>query len=807
MILGREPVPADTGGRPAVRVEDGRLLTGRGRFLDDFALSCTAYAAFVRSPHAHARILAIAAREARAAPGVLAILTGEDYAADGLGLLGCGERAHRRDGTPMRTPPRPALPTDRVRHVGEAVAMVVGETADAARDAAERVMVDYEPLDAVVDAADAAGGDAPPVWEDCPNNEAFVARAGDPDAFDQARAKAAYLVEQRLVNQRVAANTMEPRGAFAVFDGDTGRFSLRAGVHSPHLLRDILARDIFGLPPADFHIATGDIGGSFGMRGATYPELVLVPWAARRLARPVKWTATRSEGLISDDHGRDAVSDACLALDSEGRILGLRVSMTVNLGAYLAIKGPRSPLNALSLLSGVYRIPAFDLVAVGVHTHTNPTSPYRGAGGPEAVYIVERIMDEAARTLGVNRVELRRRNLIGEADMPYDTGLGWVYDSGAFGRTMDIAVQRADLDGFPGRRAASRRIGRLRGIGICNGIEQTARSGGERAALRLDPGGILTVCVGTASQGQGHETVYRQLAGAALGCGTDRIRVVTGDTDAVPAGGGTFNSRSLVCGGTAVATAAERLADAGRDVAAEILEAARADIEFSAGHYTVAGTDRSVSLAETAARTADGLAGEAVYVPDAATFPNGTHICEVEIDPETGKTAVLRYIAVDDVGTVVNPLLLDGQIHGGVAQGIGQAFLERIAFDRESGQNLTGSFMDYAMPRADDLCFVETGYNPVPTALNPLGAKGAGEAGTVGALPAAMCAIVDAIGGDAAEILDMPATPERVWRALRNRGTAIPRPPVRFPAPPNPRPPASRPRGVPPAPAPSTRPA
>ena len=768
-MTGGEPMQTPATGRPVKRGEDSRLLTGRGLFLDDRRTPDTAHAAFVRSPHAHALILSVDAAAARAIPGVLGVLTGEDYAADGLGVLGCGERAVRRDGSAMWVPPRPALPADRARHVGEAVVMVVAGTEAIARDAAELVRVDYRPLDAVTGTARARDPDAPLVWDCCPANEAFVARAGDPRAFDRVRAEAAHVVRQRLTNQRISANSIEPRGAFGSFDAVSGRFTLNAGVHSPHLLRDILARDVFGLPPARFRIVTGDIGGSFGMRGATYPELVLVLWAARRLARPVKWIATRGEGLVSDDHGRDAISDACMALDSDGRILGLRVALTVNMGAYLAVKGPRAPLNAMSLLSGVYRIPVFDLEATGVHTHTNPTSPYRGAGGPEAGFIVERLLDKAARAMGEDRVELRRRNLIGEAGMPYDTGLGWVYDSGAFARSMDIAARRADLEGYDARRAASLGAGRMRGMGICNAIEQTARSGAEEATIRLDADGGVTVCVGTAPQGQGHETVYRQLAGAALGPDIGGIRVVTGDTDAVPTGGGTFNSRSLVCGGTAVMLAADDLAEAGKDIAAEILEAARTDIEFGEGRYTVAGTDRWASLTDVAAKSHEGLGGRARYAPDSATFPNGTHVCEVEIDPETGETAILRYLAVDDVGTAINPLLLDGQIHGGVAQGIGQALLERIVFDADSGQNLTGSFMDYAMPRADDLCFVQTEYNPVPTSLNPLGAKGAGEAGTVGALPAVMCAVADALGTEEAADFDMPATSERIWRAMKGR--------------------------------------
>ena len=421
-------------GRPVKRGEDSRLLTGRGLFLNDRSSPDTAHAAFVRSPHAHALILSVDAAAARAVPGVLGVLTGEDYAADGLGVLGCGEGAVRRDGSPMQVPLRPALPADRARHAGEAVAMVVAGTEAIARDAAELVRVDYRPLDAVADTARAQDPATPLVWENCPGNEAFVAGAGDPPGFDRVRAEAAHVVQQRLTNQRVSANSIEPRGAFEIFDAVSGRFTLHAGVHSPHLLRDILAQDVFGLAPARFRIVTGDIGGSFGMRGATYPELVLVLWAARRLARPVKWVATRGEGLVSDDHGRDAISDACMALDSDGRILGLRVALNVNLGAYLAVKGPRAPLNAISLLSGVYRIPVFAWKPRA--SIPTPTPPLPIAA------------------MGDDRVELRRRNLTGEAEMPYDTGLGWVYDSGAFARSMDIAARRTDLEGHDARRAA-----------------------------------------------------------------------------------------------------------------------------------------------------------------------------------------------------------------------------------------------------------------------------------------------------------------------------------------------------------------
>ncbi len=752
-------------GYPSWRVEDERLLAGEGRFLDDLRLPDQAHAAFIRSPHAHARIGSIDGTEAMAAFGVVAVLTGADYAADGLGLLPCGDRCTRRDGTPMPVPPHPALPVDRVRFVGEAVAMVVAQTEAAAREAAELVRVEYDPLETVT-ATDRAGEPgAAQVWEDCPANEAFLACTGDPAAFDTVQKNATHVVDQRLDNRRVTANSMEPRGAIGVFDAATACFTLHAGVHSPHQLRGILARDIFRLPEDRFRVIAGDVGGSFGMRGAVYPELILVLWAARRLGRPVRWIATRCEGLISDDHGRDMISDARLALDAEGRILGLRVAMTANLGAYLSIKGPRSPLNALSLLSGVYRIPVFDLSVAGVYTHTNSTTPYRGAGGPEAAYILERLLDKAARTLGIDRVALRRRNLIAESDLPYDTGTGWTYDSGAFEKTMDQALQAADVAGFADRRRESERRGMLRGIGICNAIEQTARPGAETARIEAAPDGRIAVLLGTAPQGQGHETVFRRIVCEALGIGPGRVSVRAGDTAIVTSGGGTFNSRSLVCGGTAALSAFEKIVEQGREIASDLLEASITDIDFADGRFTIAGTDRSVTLGEVAAAN-EGLAADASFSSDSPTFPNGTHVCEVEIDPQTGRVAVVRYTTVDDVGTVIDPLLLEGQMHGGIVQGIGQALMEEIRFEEQTGQNLTGSFMDYAMPRADDLCAIEAGSNPVPTALNPLGSKGAGEAGTVGALPAVMCAIVDALAPFGAEDFDMPATAERIWRVL-----------------------------------------
>ena len=752
-------------GEPVERSEDERFLTGAACYLDDYDVPDMVRAVMIRSLHPHARIVSIAADRARALPGVLAVLTGADYQADGLGLIPCLDECQRRDGSAMRVPPRPALALDRVRYAGDCVAMVIAETAAIAEQAAGRVIIEYDPLAAVTGIDQAIASGAIRVWDDCPGNEIFYAHQGDRQAVDEAFGNAAHIIRQALVNQRVSASTLEPRGYIGIYDTGEARFTLRGGVQSPHGIRDQLATYIFQVAPDRIRVVTGDIGGSFGMRGPLYPELICVLWAARSIGRPVKWVASRSDGFAGDDHGRDTVSDASLALDAEGRFLALRVSASVNLGAYPAIKGPRAPLNMLALLSGVYVIPALDVSVAGICTNTNPTSPYRGAGGPEAAYVLERLIDKAARALHIDRVALRRRNLIGENAFPHDTGVGLVYDCGAFERTMDAAIRLADVAGYDARRAETRRHGRLRGLGICNAIEQTARPSPEGAEIRLDPGGRATISVGTSGQGQGHATMYRQLVCPVLGLDPAAVEFHDGDSDAVTTGVGTFNSRSAVAGGSAVTRAVDRVIEAGKDVASTLLEAAVADIDFDSGQYRIAGTDRTVTLEQVVA-AAEGLSGDALFTPSSPTFPNGTHICEVEIDPQTGRIAIVRYATVDDVGTVLNPLLLEGQVQGGVVQGIGQALLEAIRFDPVSGQLLTGSFLDYALPRADDVCAIVTGSNPVPTALNPLGVKGAGEAGTVGALPAVMCAVADALAREGARDVDMPATPERLWRAL-----------------------------------------
>lgn len=758
-------------GESVRRVEDQRHLIGGGEFLDDLAIPRVTHAAMVRSPHAHARLARIDTGAAESVSGVLAVLTGADYEGDGLGHIPCLDECQRRDGTPLWVPPRPALTSDRVRYVGECVAVVIAETAAIAEEAADRVEVEYEPLAAVAGIQQAIAAQAPSVWNGCPDNELFFDHQGDAGAVEQAFAIATHIVHQRLVDQRLSANTLEPRGYVGVFDAETGRYLLRGGVQSPHGLRDQLANYIFKIPPDRIRVVTGDIGGSFGMRGPLYPEQVMVLWAARRLGRPVKWVATRSESFLSDDHGRDMISDSSLALDSEGKFLALRVSAVSNLGAYLSVKGPRAPLNTMALLSGVYAVPALDVSVAGICSNTNPTSPYRGAGGPEAACILERIIDKAARHLRIDPVTLRRQNLIAADNFPHDTGVGLVYDCGDFAGVMDAAITLADCAGFEARREEANRRGCLLGLGVCNAIEQTARPSPESVKIALETNGTARIAVGTAAQGQGHETIYRQLVCPALGLDPDVTHIHGGDSDAVVTGVGTFNSRSAVSGGSAAILAIEKVIDAGKPAASTLLEAAVADIEFEQGRYLIAGTDRSVTLHEVV-DAASGLSAEATFVPDSPTFPNGTHICEVEIDPETGCVSLQRYTTIDDVGNVLNPLLLEGQIQGGVVQGMGQALLEAIRFDASNGQSITGSFMDYAMPRADDVCSIETDSRPVPTALNPLGVKGAGEAGTVGALPAVMCAIADALAAVGADDMDMPATPERIWRALSQAGLA-----------------------------------
>ncbi len=766
-------------GNSVPRTEDPRLLSGGGRYVDDIDLPGLCRAYVLRSPHAHAAIRAIDTGAARAMPGVHAVLTGADYAASGLGTIQAQLVLRQRDGAPMARPPFAPLAIDRTVHVGEGVAVVVADTLAHARDAAETVIVDYEPLAANVDTALADAEATPALWPAAENNESFVHFLGDRAAVDAGFAGAAHVVERRFVISRVTSNTMEPRAFVGCVDSG-GRYTLHAAVHYPHRLRSALARDIFRLPENRVRVIAGDVGGSFGLRGGMYPEQILVLWASRETGRPVKWTCERSEGLISDHQGRDNVTDAALALDREGNFLAMRVRTRVNIGAYVATMAGGPATANLGTLAGTYVTPAIHVETAGVFTNTNPTCPYRGAGRPEAAYVIEQLIDAASRALGRDPVDLRRQNTIPEDAMPYRTGLIFEYDCGAFEKNLDRALEIADRSGFEARRAAARADGRLRGIGISNTIERAGAPSQERALLRFDPSGTATLFVGTISHGQGHETIYKQIVAQTLGIDPATLRVEEGDSDALAIGGGTGGSRSATLGGSAVLRAAERIVDRARPIAAHLLEAAESDLEFADGAFCIAGTDRSVPLVE-AARAAylpsrlppghePGLEAGAGYVARVENFPNGCHVCEVEIDPDTGIVEVVDYSVVDDVGTVLNPLLLKGQIHGGVAQGLGQAVMERIVFEPGSGQNLSGSFMDYAMPRADDMCSFRVEANPVPTATNPLGVKGAGEAGTVGALPAVTSAVLDALAPLGIESIAMPASPETVWRAIRGAG-------------------------------------
>jgi carbon-monoxide dehydrogenase large subunit len=767
-------------GQSVRRLEDPRLIQGLGRYSDDVSLSREARAVVVRSPHAHARIRSIDASAAREAPGVVAVLTAAELAADGVGSLPTDRGRKRRDGSPAFPTPRPALARERVRHVGDPVALVVAETHAQALDAADRLAVDYEPLPAVAGTANALRPDAPAVWDQVPDNVAFLAEAGQREAVTRAFASAAHVATVDFVVTRVAAAPLEPRAAVGEYDRRSGRYTLHTGIQAPHGTRTLLA-EVFRVPHSQVRVVTGDVGGSFGMRSGLYPEMILVLWASKRLGRPVKWTSDRREGFLSDEHGRDNLSTVELALDAEGTFLALRVAINLNVGAYLTQRSAGPGTNNIGGVAGVYTTPAIHHQTTGVFTHTTPTGPYRGAGRPEATYAIERVIDVAARQLGMDPVALRRKNLIPPSAMPFKTGLVFTYDSGNFARGMDMALSLADAAGFEKRRLEARQRGKLRGLGLANAIEV---AGGpytsvnpDTAEIRVNPDGSLTVFTGSTSMGQGNETAFAQIVSDRLGVPPARIQVLWGDSDALGAGRGNGGSGALTVGGSAVTRATEKIIERGRRIAARMMEAAPEDVQLQDGRFTVAGTDRGVTLAEVA-RTAyqprqlpagmePGFSETAAFTPPAVTFPNGCQVCEVEIDPDTGVVRIVRHTVVDDVGRMVNPLLVKGQIHGGVVQGLGQALFEDLVYD-EGGQVLAGSFMDYAMPRADDMPFFEVDSHEVPTQVNPLGAKGVGEAGTVGALPALVNAVNDALAPLGVRHLDMPMTPERVWRAIRS---------------------------------------
>jgi aerobic carbon-monoxide dehydrogenase large subunit len=764
-------------GQPVRRFEDPRLLRGEGRFIDDVNLSGQAHAVVVRSVHAHARIRALDTTAAARAPGVVAVLTGADVARDGLGTMRATIARRRPDGSPMFAPSHPGLVQERVRYVGDPIALVIAESRAQAEDAAELVGIDYVPLPSVTATADAAVAGAPPVWDECPDNVSNVFETGDRAATEAAFQRAHRVVRRRYVITRVYAQYMEPRGALGVYEPGPSRYTLYADVQYPHRVRNALASMIFRVPEHAIRVVAGDVGGAFGTKGWQYAEHRLVLWAARRLGRPVKWTCERREALLADEHARDNVSEAELALDAGGRFLGLRVRTIANVGAYVSDRSLLPTFMNVGTLVGVYTIPTAHVHVTCVLSHTSPTAPYRGAGRPEATYVIERLIDDAARELGVDPIELRRKNLIPPAAMPYRTPLGFTYDCGQFERTMEEAAKLADLAGFPARREAARRRGRLRGLGVANAIERAAGPQPEFAEIRFDAGGTATVLMGTKSQGQGHETIFKQILHQRLGLDPDDVRFVDGDTDRVAFGTGTMGSRSTVVGGSALWLAADKVSAKGKRIAARLLEAAEADIALTDGRFVVAGTDRGVTLREVARAAFQpgklppglepGLYETGTFAPAADTFPNGCHVCELEIDPETGVVTIVGYVVADDVGTVINPLTLEGQIHGGVAQGLGQALMEQVVYDAESGQLLTGTFLDYALPRAETMGAPVVVSYPVPTRLNPLGAKGAGEAGTIGALPAVMNAVMSALVAVGVRDFDMPATPERLWQAIQ----------------------------------------
>ena len=759
-------------GQPIPRTEDPRLLTGGGRYSDDYTLPHQLRAYVLRSPHAHARIISIDSAAAAAMPGVHGILVAEDYRADGYGDLRCGSLWNED----QYQPPTPPLALGHVRYVGDGVAFVIADTINQAKDAAEAIMVDYEVLPAQIATATAMDESAPAVWADRPNNECFYEQRGYPDETKAAFEKADIVVERTFRITRTVTNTIEPRAYIGDYNATDQRYTLYTGCHYPHKIREQMATQVFNVAEHDVRVIAGDIGGSFGLRGSVYPEQVLVMWASEKVGRPVKWVAERSEGHLSDYQGRDNHTVARLAIDKDGNFLGLHVRTRAAIGAYVSTGGNGPPINNLGTLAGTYVTPAIHVEVSGVFTNTTPTCPYRGAGRPEAAYVIETLVDDAAKELGRDPTDLRRQNTISPDAMPFKTGLVFTYDCGEFEKNLNDGLQMIDYAGSPARQAEAKTRGKLRGIGMSNTIERAGGPSIEEATIRIDKTGNVMVLAGTIDQGQGHDTVYKQIVSQALGISVDRIRVREGDTDQQGIGGGTGGSRSATCGGSAIFQAAEKAIAKAKLLAAHQLEASADDMVFADGVFTIAGTDRSITLDEVAkssyvpGKLPDGVDGgideRSTFSPKAANFPNGTHACELEIDPDTGEIEVMGYVIVDDVGTVLNPMLLKGQIHGGVAQGYGQAVLERAVYD-EDGQNVAASFMDYAMPRAGDLSMFEVKSNPVPTKQNPLGVKGAGEAGTVGALPAIMNAIENALNAAGVPMIEMPASPERVWQALQ----------------------------------------
>jgi aerobic carbon-monoxide dehydrogenase large subunit len=764
-------------GQPLRRYEDVRLLTGKGRYTDDITLPRMAFAAVLRSPVAHARLVKVDAAAARQLPGVLLVLTGDDVKADGLGDIPCLHPLTSRDGKPRHDTPRPVLAIGKVRHVGQPVAFVVAETLVQARDAAEAVEVEYDELPAVVESRAAIAPGAPEVFDHIAGNVIFDwdNDMTDAKATDAAFAKAKRITRLEIVNNRVVANSMEPRNAIGDHDPSSDRSTLYTTTQGPHFVRDPLAEMILKIGKGKLRVITPNVGGAFGMKAFVYPEQALVVWASRKLKRPVKWQADRSEGFVSDNQGRDHVTRAELAMDERGKFLGLRVELLANLGAYLSPLGAFIPTRSSDLISGLYTTPAMYINVKGICTNTVPVCAYRGAGRPEAAYLMERLVDAAARDMGMTPDAIRRINFIPATAMPYTSATKLIFDSGEFETVMELGMKAADWAGFAARRAVSERRGLLRGIGMATYTERCGGGFPETASIEFKDGKIELV-MGNIEYGTGLVTAYKQVVADRLGVDPDRIDVIMGDTDRTPSGL-TGGSRALPVGGSALYEASQQVIDKGRGIAAHLLEAAAADVQFEEAVFFVPGTDLRLDLFEVAKAARDpaklppgmepGLDVTRHRMPEANTFPNGCHVVEVEIDPDTGTVRIDRYTIVDDFGRTINPIMLEGQVHGGIVQGLGQALLEHTVYDEESGQLLSGSFTDYTMPRADDMPSFSFATHNVPCKTNPLGVKGAGEAGAIGAPPAVINAIVDALHRKAGiRHIDMPATPRRVWEAL-----------------------------------------
>ena len=761
-------------GQPVARKEDPRFLTGRGLYVSDIELPRQTYGVFIYSSYAHAKINSIDTTEAAKAPGIVAILTGKDWTADKLGSVNPeampedfgGPKGHRTQHWP--------LAIDKVRYVGERVALVIGETEAQARDAADLVNIDYELLPTIVRATDAVKDGAPLVYEESPKNTCFTLRMGNVDAVEPAFAAAAHVTKIELFNNRLNAFTMEPRGCIGAFDDREQRYTLYTSTQNVHGVRKGLSH-IYHVPEDQLRVIAKDVGGGFGMKGNLYPEEVVLPWAAKKIRRPIKWIATRSEALLGDDQGRDLFVTAELALDKDGRFLALRWKGLHNVGAYIEGSGIVPVMFVMKLAPSVYDIPAVAVFNSAVFTNTPPTIPYRGAGRPEAVYIIERLIDQAAHEMKIDRAEIRKRNFIQPAAMPYATKTGWTYDTGDFNAAMTKAQGLSDWEGYETRKTASEKAGKKRGRGIVAYIDNTGIFN-DRMEIRFDPSGRITVHSGMLNHGQGHETTFAQMVSEWLSVPFDSIRLVQADTDEVAYGRGTYASRSTMVGGSALRAAADNVIEKGKKFAAHFMEANPADISFADGKFTITGTDKSMPLLKIAAMSSIpmglpaelgvGLRGDGAFTANVPSFPNGCHVCEVEVDPDTGTVVIDRYTVVDDIGTVINPMLAEGQVQGGVVQGMGQALLEDIIHD-ENGQFLTGSLMDYAVPRASDMPYISVGFSPVPSKSNPLGVKGVGEGGTVAATPTVLNAVIDALKPYGVVTIPMPATPERVWQAVK----------------------------------------